>query len=250
MADKIFYVTRTENEQTHTAGTAALHRADKPQLIKVYDNPTDIDVSALSEGEVVGTKGADFNCVAIVDRVAVDNMNPVTSNAVADALSYSTEETLTGGRWIDGKPIYRKVLDGLTWPSGEWSQASNSKFAALNIDTVTYALFFTVTRKVAATVQLDYNLESAGKWSLRGDATGASGIGKCIIEYTKTEIPTRESETKKSGDNKSEEVKSEDEKPVESDDGNHGVYIVPKENTPNPYSGAYTSNGGEIIQGR
>ena len=29
---------------------------------------------------------------------------------VYDANSYSTTETLTGGTWIDGKPIYRKVL--------------------------------------------------------------------------------------------------------------------------------------------
>lgn len=28
---------------------------------------------------------------------------------VQDASSYSTTETLTGGKWIDGKPIYRKV---------------------------------------------------------------------------------------------------------------------------------------------
>lgn len=29
---------------------------------------------------------------------------------VAQGQSYSTEETLTGGTWIDGKPIYRKVV--------------------------------------------------------------------------------------------------------------------------------------------
>ena len=27
-------------------------------------------------------------------------------------LSYSTTETLTGGTWIDGKPIYRRVIQG------------------------------------------------------------------------------------------------------------------------------------------
>ena len=34
-------------------------------------------------------------------------MQSVSSNAVAQALSYSTTEQLTGGKWIDGKPIYR-----------------------------------------------------------------------------------------------------------------------------------------------
>ena len=31
-------------------------------------------------------------------------------NYVNNSNSYSTEETLTGGKWIDGKPIYRKVF--------------------------------------------------------------------------------------------------------------------------------------------
>ena len=30
---------------------------------------------------------------------------------IGDALSYSTAEKLTGGRWIDGKPIYQKTID-------------------------------------------------------------------------------------------------------------------------------------------
>lgn len=42
------------------------------------------------------------------------NNQPVTSDAVYNAIgggtSYSTEETLTGGKWLDGKPIYRKVF--------------------------------------------------------------------------------------------------------------------------------------------
>lgn len=31
-------------------------------------------------------------------------------NYINNLNSYSTEETLTGGKWIDGKPIYRKVI--------------------------------------------------------------------------------------------------------------------------------------------
>lgn len=30
---------------------------------------------------------------------------------VQDSASYSTTETLTGGKWIDGKPIYRRVIE-------------------------------------------------------------------------------------------------------------------------------------------
>ena len=36
-------------------------------------------------------------------------MQSVTSNAVARVLSYSIQET--GGKWINGKPVYRYVLE-------------------------------------------------------------------------------------------------------------------------------------------
>lgn len=45
----------------------------------------------------------------MVDVIEHGKMHPVSSNSVANSLSYSTDETLTGGTWIDGKPIYRKV---------------------------------------------------------------------------------------------------------------------------------------------
>lgn len=32
-------------------------------------------------------------------------------SAISQSISYSTTETLTGGKWIDGKPIYRKVIE-------------------------------------------------------------------------------------------------------------------------------------------
>ena len=37
-------------------------------------------------------------------------MQSVTSNAVAKCRSYSTTERFTGKYWIDGKPIYSKVI--------------------------------------------------------------------------------------------------------------------------------------------
>lgn len=49
-----------------------------------------------------------------IDVIKHEKMNSITSNAVTNSLSYSTEETLTGGTWIDGKPIYRKVYRGVT----------------------------------------------------------------------------------------------------------------------------------------
>ena len=45
--------------------------------------------------------------------------------------NYSTEETLTGGKWIDGKPIYRKCLT-IT----NLIQETNISVASLGIDSL------------------------------------------------------------------------------------------------------------------
>jgi len=54
---------------------------------------------------------AAIGSVVPVDIVEHGNMSAVTSNAVSISLSYSTEETLTGGTWIDGKPIYKRTFE-------------------------------------------------------------------------------------------------------------------------------------------
>ena len=46
----------------------------------------------------------------IVDTVQSGNMNPVTSNAVSESLSYSTDEVKTGGKWTDGNDIYKLTI--------------------------------------------------------------------------------------------------------------------------------------------
>ena len=73
-------------------------------------------------GNPVVLSSADYTIYAdgyidnhVVDVIERDKMNPITSNAVANSLSYFIEETLTGGEWIDGKPIYRKVVQTATF---------------------------------------------------------------------------------------------------------------------------------------
>ena len=46
----------------------------------------------------------------IVNTVQSGNLNPVTSNAVATALSYSLSEVKTGGIWTDGNDIYKLTI--------------------------------------------------------------------------------------------------------------------------------------------
>lgn len=78
--------------------------AIKKQLKQINEAVGLIDLPTIDTSEFVRKSD-------IVDVVAIDNMHPVSSDGVARALSYSTEEIATGGKWIDGKPIYRKAYD-------------------------------------------------------------------------------------------------------------------------------------------
>ena len=53
------------------------------------------------------------------DEVTLDNMQSVSSNAVAEAGSYSTTEIFTGKYWTDGRKIYRKtyIFANITLPT-------------------------------------------------------------------------------------------------------------------------------------
>lgn len=61
--------------------------------------------------------------VKLNKKLIKDYMNNTSSNAtdetyscdyINDCNTYSTSETLTGGYWIDGKPIYKKTYTGST----------------------------------------------------------------------------------------------------------------------------------------
>lgn len=184
MAYKTFVVERTEDESTQTAGPATLNRADVPPLVKVFDDESDIVLSTLSTNEIVATKNTDYSSVAVVDRVAKDNLNPVTSNAVATALSYSTDETLTGGYWIDGKPIYRKVLQCTQQTtlnsSDDWKVVPGWTIAGIST-------LVSVRKNNTYSGRIDYQVTSSQLkvYCILSLITIAVG-DTLIIEYTKT----------------------------------------------------------------
>jgi hypothetical protein len=97
--------------RTVGSGSAQTTEPIENNKIPIYDTKTDAesDLANLTVGQIIATKDEGNETSTPVDVVEDGNMHAVTSNAVADSLSYSTDETLTGGKWIDGKPIYRKV---------------------------------------------------------------------------------------------------------------------------------------------
>lgn len=192
MVYKTFVVERTEDESTQTAGAATLNRADVPPLVKVFDDESDIVLSTLSTNEIVATKNTDYSAVAVVDRVAEGNLNPVTSNAVANALSYSTDETFTGGYWIDGKPIYRKVIQFNNETTISYDPGENFTLTTLglsDIDNIFSIYAFNTTG--SKTTKRRFS-PIAFFWindttlTLRATTTITSYYLGLIIEYTKT----------------------------------------------------------------
>ena len=101
------------------------------------------------------------------------------------AQSYSTTETLTGGKWIDGKPIYRKNWTGLSVgiSSGSWQNLNLTGLP--NIDT----LIKGIAIRSATGDKYVYNFVSFRWYNsiLYYKSTSAeSAITDIIIEYTKT----------------------------------------------------------------
>ena len=98
--------------------------------IPVYETKeaAEADIANLSDGQIIATKDEGNEYAKPVDAVESGNLHAVTSNAVADSLSYSTQEVKTGGTWIDGKPIYRKtfVYEGETTANASISIGSIS----------------------------------------------------------------------------------------------------------------------------
>lgn len=118
----------------------------------------------------------------IVDNVENGDLRPVTSNAVSQSLSYSTTEQKTGGVWIDGKPIYRNVINftgSITANAWSWG-GIQSTITALNIDVMVSATGVDTTIGYFRV----FNFNKSNGFST------ANGIGSAtsyfILEYTKT----------------------------------------------------------------
>ena len=104
--------------------------------------------------------------------------------------SYSTSEVNTGKKWIDGKPIYRKVFY-----SDSWVDNSSLDASALNIDDVTSlrAMWLRQDNWFEAPYigaggffsTLYYNT-STGLIRFEGSISHAGAKNRTIIEYTKT----------------------------------------------------------------
>ena len=107
----------------------------------------------------------------------------------APAASYSTDEQLTGGTWIDGKPIYRKVLSctklAALVSTMTWSRVSGWSDAAKSLNIKEYVSVNFKPTKYGGLIA--YNVQENNEILFFCMVGGAQvGVGdKLIIEYTK-----------------------------------------------------------------
>lgn len=145
----------------------------------------------------VNTLDAEIEGLNPVDVVEVDNLKAVTSNAVAKCLSYSTTEHKTGEVWIDGKPIYRKVVNFGNLPNNTEKRVSYN-ISNLKEFVRVYGIAYRPTSGNKAYMPLPYpfrNLNSViDLYADVDDRTVVIGAladrsamtAKVILEYTKT----------------------------------------------------------------
>lgn len=132
--DASFYYNISFGLYSDIAGTNLIDSVDRstqylasgPNLLRAYSATSYIksDVDCYLKGKVDSGVVADASGVSIqiINTLTKYNTTPIITTGTIELPSYSTTETLTEKRWIDGKPIYRKVFThtiGATAPTND-----------------------------------------------------------------------------------------------------------------------------------
>ena len=147
-------------------------KANDDEVIKKTDIKTTLDENSTND-DVYGGKAI---------------FNAIKNNSGA---SYSTNEQLIGGTWIDGKPIYRKVIVSTFGLSGgSDKKITLSNFGVNNVETPISCTFIsdnggTVAIRNEGGVYASFFIDAITVHTMSG-WTLSSGTQKIIIEYTKT----------------------------------------------------------------
>jgi hypothetical protein len=170
---------------------AIIYVDQQGNVLTQCSTPTNVIEAGNTQPATSNAVRAAIGAVVPVDIVEHGNMSAVTSNAVSISLSYSTEETLTGGTWIDGKPIYRKVISfqNETDIPNTGIRYSLSTLGLSNIDNIfnVYAINTTgskTEKRRWSPISIFWRNESTIELRSTSSVTGYY-LG-LIIEYTKT----------------------------------------------------------------
>lgn len=134
---------------------------------------------------------AEWDALTVEQKKTYDQVNITDDDGGANLDYYSTEETKTNKRWIDGKPIYRRVFvnNSYSLTSDDWNNLSSifSNYSSAEIDEVINANVFSVSnvlneRCIVAAAYITKNqVYIPAVVSLK-----SSSKVELVIEYTKT----------------------------------------------------------------
>ena len=146
-----------------------------------YSSTEDYTAGHFNNNKLIIDAYVNMNINSIVGykfgQVTVQN----TITNPSPAASYSTDEQLTGGTWIDGKPIYRRVF------IGSWS-ATVSVWTATNISVVGFETLISASCKRSAREADNpfVQVEMSDTLLNIAASAGTHTINQIILEYTKT----------------------------------------------------------------
>ena len=172
-----------EHTHSYRGQTPGQNGTGVPVLVGVSTATANTGANAGRSGTTTHGKQKGVNYLI---KAATIGISDVSINAVKTALSYSTEETLTGGTWIDGKPIYRRVFNWTT------SVGSSTNFEVPYLGTMvdcSHIVRDDTNNNAAATTVTVYNrgLDTCYlrlAW-LGGGSAWSSTNGHWWVEYTK-----------------------------------------------------------------
>lgn len=98
---------------------------------------------------IIATVINNLNSESTIDALAA-NQGKILNDKITNVNTYSTEETNTGKKWIDGKDIYRKVYTGSC--DANDSQIIASNLTTINMPINIYGMFIRKTDKLASPI--------------------------------------------------------------------------------------------------
>ena len=173
------------------SGTTPVMEEVPTEKVKVYATEAAViaDLANIAEGEIVATSDESESDTIANLKNSIDNTEndiEALQDGLAEAQSYSTDETLTGGTWIDGKPIYRKVITGLSFGNVQNNWTNLVEIANVD-DLITAFVKRTFDNSVHYSMGFRYYNGYLQYFAYEGEgASGQWDFNSVIIEYTKT----------------------------------------------------------------
>ena len=177
-------IQKPDKDNINTSLIAIKRQIERINMLLGLSNSEEIDTSVFATKEELQQAVTDLQPV---DTVALNNVHSVSSNAVAECLSYSTTEHKTGAYYKDGKPIW-EISVRCTLPSGldNWYVIYDA--SALNIDTFISAEGTAKNNNQQRMFSLSdfmYNYPETNKISMVTKSWISIPVD-CTFQYTKT----------------------------------------------------------------